>query len=387
MSLLSFILAAVVIWRSVIPLKIHYGWRIAIGVVTAIIAFKFKLIHWLGGPNYFAPELHPGFLIAGSVLFSILLLFFAHLTGFEICYGIVWLYLRIRKIQYDKAKIRTWCNWIHGGLLGLAGILAIIGFYSATKMPEITHYTVKIANLPDKAENLKIVFMSDIHADNITRAEKVRKLVNMANDLKPDLILLGGDYIDGRLENVGKELAPVKDFKAKYGVYGAVGNHEYYSGFEQWIPYLNSLNIKLLLNEHQVIEPGICIAGVTDSAAKRFPGLEMPLLEKALKDAPSGLPVILLNHRPSADAETAAAKGVALQLSGHTHGGMLWGLNLLVKLFNNGFVSGWYKVGDMQLYVSNGTGIWNGFPVRIGCSAEITVLTLKNKMLSSAVRE
>ena len=81
---------------------------------------------------------------------------------------------------------------------------------------------------------------------------------------------------------------------------------------------------------------------------------------------------------------------MALQLSGHTHGGMLWGLNLLVKMFNSGFVSGWYNVGKMQLYVSNGTGIWNGFPVRIGCPAEITVLTLKKqqtKKLSSTDRE
>lgn len=387
MTMLSFILATIVIWRSVVPLKLHYGWRIAIGVVTALIAFKFKLAHWLGGPNYFAPELNPGFLLAGSALFSILLLFFALLSAFEIGYAFVWLYLKIRKIQYDKEKMRVWCNRIHGGLLGLAVILAAIGSYCAMKMPVVTQHNVAIANLPGKAENLRIVFLTDIHADNITRASKIRKIVNAVNALKPDLILLGGDYVDGRRNNIGKELLPIKDFQAKYGVYGAVGNHEYYSGFEQWVPYLKELNINLLLNENKVIEPGICIAGLTDHSAKRFPHLEMPSLEKALQNVPENMPIILINHRPYAEAKKAAAKGVALQLSGHTHGGMLWGLNLLVKLFNHGFVSGWYKVGDMQLYVSNGTGIWNGFPVRIGCSAEITVLTLKNKMLSSAVRE
>ena len=378
MTMLSFILAAVVIWRGVVPLKLHYGWRIAIGVVTALIAFKFKLAHWLGGPNYFAPELHPGFLLAGSALFSILLLFFTLLTCFEIGYAFVFLYLKIRKIQYNKAKMRLWCNRIHGGLLALAVVLAAIGSYCAMKMPTIKQHDVTIANLPEKAENLRIVFLTDIHADNITRANKIRKLVNAVNDLKPDLILLGGDYVDGRRSNIGKELLPIKDLHAKYGVYGVVGNHEYYSGFEQWVPYLKELNINLLLNENKIIEPGICIAGLTDHAAKRFPDLEMPSLEKALKNVPENIPVILINHRPSAAAYKAAEKGVALQLSGHTHGGMLWGLNLLVKMFNSGFVSGWYNVEKMQLYVSNGTGIWNGFPVRIGCPAEITVLTLKN---------
>lgn len=382
MTLLAFILASVIIWRSVVPLKLHYGWKIAIGFGITLIAFKFKLIHWLGGPNYFAPELSPVFLIAGSALFTILLMYFALLAPFEICYGLTWLYLRIRKIQYDKAKMRLWCNRIHGGLVALALLLAAIGSYCAIKMPTITHHDVQIAGLPEKAVDLRLLFMTDLHADNITRADKIQRLVDAANAEKPDLILLGGDFVDGRLENVGKELAPVKGLKARYGVYGVVGNHEYYSGFDKWIPYLKELNINLLLNENKIIEPGICIAGVTDNAAKRFKGLEMPSLDKALKNVPEKTPVILLSHRPADPAEEAAAKGVALQLSGHTHGGMLFGLNLLVKVFNGGFVSGWYKVGNMQLYVSNGTGIWNGFPVRIGCPAEITVLTLKKASAS-----
>ena len=379
MSIISFILTSLIIWRSIIPLKLHYGWKIALSFVVTLIAFKFKLVHLLGGPNYFAPELAPGFLIAGSVLFSILLLYFSLLVPFEIGYGIYRLYLLIRKAEVDKAKMRMWCNRIHGGLIGLGIILAAVGIYSAMKMPVVKHYDVVIANLPEKAEGLRAVFLSDIHADNITRAKKVGKLVKKVNDLNPDLILLGGDYVDGRLENVGKELLPIKDFKAKYGVYGAVGNHEYYSGFDNWVPYLKELNINLLLNEHKIIEPGICIVGLTNHAAKRFPHLERPSLDKALKGVPEKTPVILLNHRPSADAREAAEKGVALQLSGHTHGGMLLGLNLFVKMFNAGFVSGWYKINDMQLYVSNGTGIWNGFPVRIGCLSEITVLTLRSK--------
>ncbi|EPM82368.1 metallophosphoesterase, partial [Pseudomonas syringae pv. actinidiae ICMP 18804] len=77
-------------------------------------------------------------------------------------------------------------------------------------------------------------------------------------------------------------------------------------------------------------------------------------------------------------APDSAAAGVGLQLSGHTHGGMIKGLDLVVRSANQGFVSGSYDIGNMRLYVSNGTGLWNGFPVRLGVPAEITEITLRS---------
>ncbi|GGJ94743.1 hypothetical protein GCM10009304_21020 [Pseudomonas matsuisoli] len=119
----------------------------------------------------------------------------------------------------------------------------------------------------------------------------------------------------------------------------------------------------------------LAVAGVTDEAAPSF-GMDGPNLDIALQGLDRGLPVILLKHRPIGSS-LSAAKGVGLQLSGHTHGGMIKGLDLIGQYANGGFVSGMYQVGAMKLYVSNGTALWNGFPIRLGVPSEITEFVLR----------
>ena len=118
------------------------------------------------------------------------------------------------------------------------------------------------------------------------------------------------------------------------------------------------------------------IAGLNDPVATRF-GMEGPNLEKALAGAPADAPVILLAHQPKF-ARANAAYGVDLQLSGHTHGGQMIGFDQIVASQNEGFLRGLYTVGGMRLYVSPGTGLWTGFPVRIGVPSEIARLVLRS---------
>lgn len=134
-----------------------------------------------------------------------------------------------------------------------------------------------------------------------------------------------------------------------------------------------------LCNTHVSLTRGaskLVVAGITDSTSTRF-DLPRPDLDRALAGAPPGAPIILLDHKPQG-APQAARAGVALQLSGHTHGGMVKGLHRLVARFNRGFVSGFYQVGGMRLYVNNGTGMWNGFALRLGVPSELTVITLRS---------
>lgn len=136
--------------------------------------------------------------------------------------------------------------------------------------------------------------------------------------------------------------------------------------------------MSVLLNEYAVLRKGadqLVVAGVTDEVAAAY-GHEGPDLTQALAGAPKDTPTILLKHRPVGASESAAA-GVGLQLSGHTHGGMISGLDLVAGYANQGFISGSYDVGKMKLYVSNGTALWNGFPIRLGVPAEITEIVLR----------
>ena len=140
---------------------------------------------------------------------------------------------------------------------------------------------------------------------------------------------------------------------------------------------LTEWGVTMLENRHVVLTLGdgkLVIAGVTDQQGGRF-GFYATNTEEALRGAPYGIPVILMAHRPETAAENAKA-GAALQLSGHTHGGMMPVLDSIVARFNGGYVRGWYDVGPMKLYVSRGTSLWNGFPMRLFDPAEITLLVL-----------
>jgi len=208
--------------------------------------------------------------------------------------------------------------------------------------------------------------------------EEVEDVVRRTNALEPDLIVLAGDFVDGRVDQLGYKLEPLKNLRAKYGVYGIPGNHEYYSGYREWMAFLRTLGIDMLENEHR--EPAgdlLVVAGVTDRAA-RMRKMEEPDVKKALAGAPEKSFKILLAHQPAHTREAAEA-GADLQLSGHTHGGMIVGLDRVIAGLNYGYVSGMYDVGKMKLYVSRGTSLWKGFPIRLGVPSEITVVTLLRK--------
>lgn len=131
----------------------------------------------------------------------------------------------------------------------------------------------------------------------------------------------------------------------------------------------------MLSNSHQVIDKNgasLVMAGIEDPMAARF-GPHTPSLELALQGAPDTAR-ILLAHRPNGAVN---AKNVDLQLSGHTHGGLIRGFEPVIASYNEGFVRGLYNLGPLHLYVSPGTGLWNGFSCRIGVPSEITHFILR----------
>ena len=221
--------------------------------------------------------------------------------------------------------------------------------------------------------NKKIVWLTDLHTDCMSDGDQTEKLTAAVNRLKPDLILLGGDLMDGRPAAISGKLLPLRKLQAADGVFGVPGNHEYYSGFAEWLEFLQKeCRIKMLVNDHTDFDYGLTLAGIADQAGT-MRDLPQPDIKKALAECRRENFIILMSHRPAIAAESEK-HGVDLQLSGHTHGGMLWGFDRLVALVNGGFASGLYRRGNLQIYVSNGTGIWGGFPLRFGHPAEITLL-------------
>lgn len=371
------LLAVYVFCRAILPLRLKWGWKALFAVLLAVAAFKFHLLHLFGGPMFFSPVLPEGVLLAAAWLFSVLFLFFFLLLAADV---IRLLYLLVLFCMRKKRteRFRVIGNRVNLALLVFAAVLATVGMAGGTGVPRVKEETISVNHLPDGADGLAVAVLADLHVDGITRADRIRKIVERTNALNPDIVIIAGDFVDGTVPVHGDDLRPLAHLKARYGVFGVPGNHEYYSGYEEWMEFLPTLGIRMLHNEHVQTGGGaVVLAGVTDPVAGIM-GKEEPDIRKALAGAPEKGVRILASHQPRLAPE-AAAHGVDLQVSGHTHGGMIAGIDRLVARFNEGFVSGLYTVGGMKLYVSNGAGIWNGFPIRIGVPSEIVLIRLRKE--------
>jgi predicted MPP superfamily phosphohydrolase len=263
-------------------------------------------------------------------------------------------------------------------IAAVASLLAAIGVREAVRVPPLKDVAIDIRGLPPQFDGYRVLQLTDLHISRLFTAAWARKVVERSNALGVDLIVVTGDVIDGTLAARRADVEPLRGLTAPDGVYAIPGNHEYFFGYGEWMRHLAGMGMRMLANEHAVLARGqgrMVLAGVTDLSAVGTgnPGRD---LTAALAGAPAGVPIVLLDHQPS-EACDAAARGVALQLSGHTHGGMIRGLDRLVARGNGGFVSGRYDVDAMALYVNNGTALWPGFALRLGRPPELTRITLR----------
>ncbi len=267
---------------------------------------------------------------------------------------------------------------LRAGVGAAAMLLSAFGVWQAVRVPDVRDVEIELAQLPSELDGLQLVQLTDLHASRLLQRPWMEAVVAKANALQPDLMLITGDLVDGTVAAREQDVEPLRDLRARLGVYAIPGNHEYYAEYQNWLGHFESLGLPMLLNEHVTIEDAgasLVLAGITDPAASRF-GQPLPDIEAALAGVPQEAAVILLSHRPLA-ASGNALVGADLQLSGHTHGGQVLGMHWVTQAFNEGYVSGLYTVGDMRLYVSNGAGLWNGFPLRLGKPSEITRITLR----------
>lgn len=264
------------------------------------------------------------------------------------------------------------------GLAALAAVAAAIGVQQAMRIPPLKDIEVGITGLARQFDGYTILQLTDLHISRLFPASWARNVVERSNKLDVDLIAITGDLIDGTLDARRADIEPLRDLRAADGVYVISGNHEYIFGYSGWMAHFAALGLLSLENRHIVIEREggkLVLAGLTDRASRRA-GHPVRDLDAVLHGIPENGPVILLDHQPS-EARHAAERGVALQLSGHTHGGLIWGIDRLAAPANGGFVSGRYDVGGMTLYVNNGTALWPGFALRLGRPSELTRITLR----------
>jgi len=278
----------------------------------------------------------------------------------------------------DKGRREMLSQTMNVGMVAAAAVLTGYGVFEARRRPSVVEVSVPLPNLPAGLDGFRIVQITDVHAGLTVSRPFVETIVQMANDLKGDIIAFTGDLVDGSVERLREHVAPMADLSAPYGRYFITGNHEYYSGAVPWVEEAKRLGFDVLLNEHRIIRRGgrtLLLAGVTDTSAGQFVPAHASDPVKAIAGAAPADVRVLLAHQPRS-LYAAEKAGYDVQISGHTHGGQFFPWNYLAAV-GQPYIRGLHKHGSMWIYVSKGTGYW-GPPVRLGARSEITVITLRS---------
>ncbi|WP_372241137.1 metallophosphoesterase, partial [Corallococcus terminator] len=244
-------------------------------------------------------------------------------------------------------------------VLGTVVPAVAFAFVTARGRAKVERTTVPLKDLGPGLDGLRVVQLSDVHVGPTLDGVWLQRVVDQVNALQPDIIAVTGDLVDGTVEQLRDQVAPLAGLKATLGVYYVTGNHEFYHGARDWISEVARLGLTVLNNEHRVLERDgarLVVAGVTDHDAGH---IDAPLASRpdlALAGAPPDVPRLLLAHQP----RTALSLGglrVDLQLSGHTHGGQIFPFMFFVKL-QQPVVQGLATVAGTRVYTHRGTGYW-----------------------------
>lgn len=371
LALPSLLLFIYIVCSLILPLPWRPWSKAGLAAALLAVSLKFVVYEQVGG-SFGAPELpRPLLLIMETLYASMLILFFLLLLK-----DILGLLLWVSRRLGASWRLPLSAAGRGGALTLIALLLGVFGTWQAVRVPDVRTVEIALPGLPPALDGFTLAHLTDLHIGPLLKKDWLRAVVEKTNALRPDAVVVTGDLIDGSPERLAEDVAPLADLRARLGVFGVTGNHEYYYQVERWLPVFAGLGLDMLHNEHRVLKAGdaaVVLAGLPDATEKRFGG-EGPDLNRALAGAPEGV-TVLMAHQPGGARERRA---VDVQLSGHTHGGLMVFLQPVIALFNEGFVDGLYSLGDGgKLYVSPGTGLWNGFSSRVGVPSEITRIILR----------
>jgi len=312
--------------------------------------------HYVGG---FLPQ---AFEFLGAMWFGIVFLLLVSLMAADVVTGFGFL-------------MRAWVPTIRIGALALGCVLAAIAMIQGFQPPVISHHEYSLRGLPREHSDLRMVFISDLHLGAILGERWLAALVDRVLDLHPDVIIVGGDVIDGADVRINGLLSQLGRLRAPLGVYAVTGNHEFYQGRVRSVMFFEEAGFQVLHDRWLEIVPGLVLAGVDDLTARQQYGIKNDALGTALANRPPGTATLLISHSPL-KCDEAAGLGVDLMISGHTHAGQIWPFSFVVGT-RYPYVSGSFRIGTMDLLVCRGTGTW-GPRMRLWRRSEMMLITLRS---------
>jgi hypothetical protein len=354
-------------WQAISSLPHLKPFYIIIFLTTSL---SYILARFLS--SVFHPLLYDIMLWVGSFWFAFILYFILFLVFIDL--------LRLSNSLFDFFPLFITRNYNLTKQITLLCIitlssLVILGGYLNTRNIVVNDLTVELPRKTGKMNELNVVLVADFHLTPVNDGKLLSKIVDQINSLNPDIVLMPGDIVDDKVNilkerNIGMGLANIK---SKLGVYASNGNHEFISSVEEADKFLRENRIKVLRDSAELINSSFYLIGREDRSISTFTNKERKPLTEILKDVNDAFPVIILDHTPSGLDEVV--NKADLQLSGHTHHGQMFPLNLITNMIYE--VSwGYLKKGKTQFYVTCGVGTW-GPPVRLGSDSEIVNLKIR----------
>lgn len=365
---MSFFVAVLAVW---IVIHAYVVWRVAsIPSVAARVPRKALVAGAaLFGSSYIAARIaeHFGAGLAGRLLefagacwMGVLFLVFACLLFADVATGLGRLFPRV------APRARAWA-------LAVAVLLSGVAFVQGLRPPVVREQEVRLHGLPAALDGTVVALTSDLHLGTPLGERWLAARIAQVDSLKPDLVVLCGDILEGDGPRELNLLPVLRRLRAPMGVYAVTGNHEFYAGLEKSARFLADAGFRVLRDAAAEVRPGLVLAGVDDLTARRQLARDGDPVRRALEGRAAGA-TIFLSHTPW-QAERAAAAGAGLMVSGHTHAGQIWPFDLLVRL-SYPLLEGRYEVGGMPVIVCRGTGTW-GPRMRLWRPGEIVRITLR----------
>ncbi len=357
-----------------VPLVIYVAWRLRTLIARPVLKNLSTALVALLAAGYPAAESLSHGTIGGALKLLVLAGYYALTLVLYLTLTVILTDLAIAALRLSRTVRRETVRSDRFRLRRLAVVLAVptlvvaAGIVNANVL-RVRQYTVEVPHQSSTLRELKVAFASDLHLGNLTSKGWLAGFVDKVNAQKPDIVLIGGDILEGHRGDgdIGAIEAQFRRLESRYGVFAVPGNHEGYAGTTR--EFFDRAGIKLLQDDLATVEGAFILVGRRDTRR----GIRKSV-DDLLREAPDGLPVILLSHRPT-DMERVSRSRVGLQLSGHTHHGQLFPVNFITQR-EYGLSWGYRKTGNTHFIVTSGAWLW-GPPVRTVGASEIVVVNVR----------
>ena len=362
MILLAYTIPNIYVFFRICNLYINKGYRMYYTLIYLLLVFLYPLKSYL-------PDV--GLVTGFAENISVYLLpFYLYLFLFTLLFDIFLLLNIFLKILPPLKERTTGFKKTALSVLLLSSAVVVIGGAINFNTIRISEYSISVPGKSSDIRHLKIAFAADFHLDEKTSLKFVESFAENISEIKPDLLLFGGDIAEG--EGTGEKMIQfesiLKKINPEYGFFTVLGNHEYYRGHDDGI-FFERAGIEVLYDSVAVIGNAFNLAGRLDD---HFRGRKT--IEEILLQTDDSLPVILVDHRPT-EIDQASRTATDVQFSGHTHNGQMFPLNLILKNMYE-LSWGYKKKGNTHFFVTSGIRLW-GFPVRTTGKSEIMVVNIE----------